>query len=772
MSQKSPGRFKFSLKNDYEFNFQIDVDIFYLDSKPVLQVVDSATAFQAARFLKDMSAKTAWDTLRMCWIDAYLGPPDYIAHDAGKNFAAAEFRQNAKSMSIEVKEVPVEAHNSIGKNERYHAPLRRAFEIIRSELQGQVSMENILQMAVKAVNDTAGPDGIVPTLLVFGAYPRMTNDSPPSPSIIQRAEAIRKASREVHRLHAERQVKDALAMRNGPNTKPTLDLPLQSDVLVWREKDKWTGPFKLLAIEGETCTIDMPRAPAKFRSTVVKPYYQEVQGGPLDILKPSQGNDSEYETPQGENEVPQHEEQTPKRGRGRPKGSRNKAQFTEDEGLDAFFLDSLNSFEDGIKPLVTFMTAKEEADNQLSLQLRKEGKITTPGAPFEASDKKETDSLITSGVFRFENFDPNKHGYERIFNSRMVREIKGKATNAPYEKSRLVIQGHNDAGKEVILTQSPTIQRASQRVIVALAPSLKLRNIRLWLRDITQAYTQSTTMLQRTILARLPKEIKHLHPPNTIMVVLKPLYGIAEAGTHWWATYYKHHLEKLLMTTSTYDPCFLVTRTKDQFGVVGMQTDDTIILADEKFSVLEEDELIKAKFTAKPKQKLSHAEPLIFNGCVLTQDADVDSISLRQKEQGKKIKSIDVNSEDLHQSYVEQRARGAYIASICQPEATFDLSVAAQHQEPSKDDAIALNKRLQWQMDNMDRGLTYIPLDLSKAKLFVFVDGSFANNKDLSSQIGYTIIMANETMENDNEFTIVGNIIHCSRQCIRHLVLH
>ena len=98
------------------------------------------------------------------------------------------------------------------------------------------------------------------------------------------------------------------------------------------------------------------------------------------------------------------------------------------------------------------------------------------------------------------------------------------------------------------------------------------------------------------------------------------------------------------MTTSTYDPCFLVTRTKDQFGVVGMQTDDTIILADEKFSVLEEDEPIKANFTAKPKQKLSHAEPLIFNGCVLTQDADVDSMSLRQKEQGKKIKLIDANS--------------------------------------------------------------------------------------------------------------------------------
>ena len=62
-------------------------------------------------------------------------------------------------------------------------------------------------------------------------------------------------------------------MRNGPSTKATLNLPLQSDVRVWREKDGWTGPFKLLATDGETCTIDMPHGPTNFRSTVVKPYY-------------------------------------------------------------------------------------------------------------------------------------------------------------------------------------------------------------------------------------------------------------------------------------------------------------------------------------------------------------------------------------------------------------------------------------------------------------------------------------------------------------------
>jgi hypothetical protein len=50
---------------------------------------------------------------------------------------------------------------------------------------------------VKAVNDSAGLDGIVPTLLVFGAYPCIIRDSPPSPFITERAEAIYKAIKEV-----------------------------------------------------------------------------------------------------------------------------------------------------------------------------------------------------------------------------------------------------------------------------------------------------------------------------------------------------------------------------------------------------------------------------------------------------------------------------------------------------------------------------------------------------------------------------------------------
>jgi hypothetical protein len=71
------------------------------------------------------------------------------------------------------------------------------------------------------------------------------------------------------------------------------------------------------------------------------------------------------------------------------------------------------------------------------------------------------------------------------------------------------------------------------------------------------------------------------------------------------------------MATSIYDPCLLVTTIEDGFSIIEMQTDDTIILADESFSILEENELLNAKFIAKPKEKLIPDSPLIFNKCVL-----------------------------------------------------------------------------------------------------------------------------------------------------------
>lgn len=78
-----------------------------------------------------------------------------------------------------------------------------------------------------------------------------------------------------------------------------------------------------------------------------------------------------------------------------------------------------------------------------------------------------------------------------------------------------------------ILTQSPTNQRMSQRIIIALAPSFA--TLCLYIRDISQAYVQSLTKLNREFYATPPKE---MNLGDWILKVIKPLYSIPEAGNY------------------------------------------------------------------------------------------------------------------------------------------------------------------------------------------------------------------------------------------------
>ena len=80
------------------------------------------------------------------------------------------------------------------------------------------------------------------------------------------------------------------------------------------------------------------------------------------------------------------------------------------------------------------------------------------------------------------------------------------------------------------------------------------------------------------------------------------------------ATYNKHYKEKLLMESLTYNPCLLISITPSIFGIVRMQTNNTLILLNLLFLELEEKELV---FTAKLKEKLLPNTSLIFNSCVL-----------------------------------------------------------------------------------------------------------------------------------------------------------
>jgi putative flippase GtrA len=145
---------------------------------------------------------------------------------------------------------------------------------------------------------------------------------------------------------------------------------------------------------------------------------------------------------------------------------------------------------------------------------------------FAESRRKEINDLLKRQVFEiiiisevFKNV--------RIFNSRFVDEIKHSDTSQAYEKSRLMIQTYNDHEKTLMLTQALIIQRMSQRIILVIAASI---NHHLYLRNITQTYTQSKSSLNRMFFIRSSFDLNL--SDDVILRIIKLLYDVSEIETH------------------------------------------------------------------------------------------------------------------------------------------------------------------------------------------------------------------------------------------------
>jgi hypothetical protein len=98
--------------------------------------------------------------------------------------------------------MPIEAYNSVGKIERYYTFLQQIYKIICNKFH-DTSIKMSLQIIIKVINDSVGPDVIIPIFLVFGAYPRIIENLVLLLIIIKRAETIRKTTKEIRCFYAK-----------------------------------------------------------------------------------------------------------------------------------------------------------------------------------------------------------------------------------------------------------------------------------------------------------------------------------------------------------------------------------------------------------------------------------------------------------------------------------------------------------------------------------------------------------------------------------------
>ena len=252
-----PRRFKLTIgTEDLRFNHIVAADIMFLNHKPVLHVVDEATHYQSAAFLHKQKSNDVWKCFLRCWSRIYLGPPDFLDVNQGSNFISKDFLNNADAEGISVLPVPIESPHSISHVERYHSPLRAAFNKIRSDLPRSEFDKECLEMAIKSVNDTIGPEGLCPTLLVYGAIPRISNRQP-AETQLARAAAIDTAMDLVRKEQAKRRLAFGLRKLTGPypveSSTNLYLLPAGAPVLVFRTStNKSEGPSQFFS---NTCLM-------------------------------------------------------------------------------------------------------------------------------------------------------------------------------------------------------------------------------------------------------------------------------------------------------------------------------------------------------------------------------------------------------------------------------------------------------------------------------------------------------------------------------------
>lgn len=154
----------------------------------------------------------------------------------------------------------------------------------------------------------------------------------------------------------------------------------------------------------------------------------------------------------------------------------------------------------------------------------------------------------------------------------------------------------------------------------------------------------------------VPKELGL--PPENIMMLIRPLYGLPEAGMYWFYTYRRFYTTELGMKSSDHNLCLLFApglsdSTSDSRALTVVKTDNIFTVCNPSLIAVENPAY--SRFESKPLQVAEFGSPFIFRGSqvILTTLRD----SLEATPHLSRLSSISVNPV-IPDEFIAQRTRG------------------------------------------------------------------------------------------------------------------
>jgi len=198
-----------------------------------------------------------------------------------------------------------------------------------------------------------------------------------------------------------------------------------------------------------------------------------------------------------------------------------------------------------------------------------------PTAAFQAAANAEIDGLLTRGAMRPVARISLLTGSN--IRGRFVFTLKGVGTSDEKPKARYVAQGHLDKAKPFMVHNMATLRQRSTRLLVSTSAVLQFR---LFSHDINQAYLQSRDTLARTLYLDPRPEDRNLFDltDGEVLLLVRPLYGVCDAGDYWFVTLQRHVRDDLLMTPLSSDPALYMCKgVNGLVGLMGSFFDDCLL---------------------------------------------------------------------------------------------------------------------------------------------------------------------------------------------------
>ena len=323
-------------------------------------------------------------------------------------------------------------------------------------------------------------------------------------------------------------------------------------------------------------------------------------------------------------------------------------------------------------------------------------------------------------------------------------------------KARLVLRGFQDPDLFTLDKASPTAARLGKMTLLAMSA---VRDWTILCGDVKAAFL-SGVEFDREILVQLPKDCGPLlgcgSTSPVLMKMLKSAYGLADAPLLWFKEATRR-LKALGWTPQLLDKCtfgYYNPKTKALDGILVLHVDDMLLAGDVNggFGKVVED--LRKNFEFGKWETVTQKSPVTYCGGIL--EKTDDGVSLSFEQYLRKILPVTVkkdrDSKVELSPFEKTKCRGLLGALQWPggqgvPSLTASTSIIASELAGGNGETMAaLNKTLRFAKETSKYPLKFpkVATDFKDLCVLCFCDAAFGVRKDLASQGGFLILLADK----------------------------